>query len=127
MLTKKQRDAIRARCEAATTGPWDVKTNRHFTVDRRAQGWVDGPNATCHWIGEKSRAYYDAVFIAHARRDIPALLEALEEEHARAARTCRAVYVMMGHFHKCSECGAELYIWANFCPGCGAQIERCSP
>ena len=56
-MTQEERAAIRARCEAATPGPWE----RYFVLHE------SHPNAE---------------FIVHARQDIPALLAALDEAEA---------------------------------------------
>ena len=72
-MDKIQIDEIRARCDAATPGPWDAHPGPDYEYifalgDGMAH--VRGP--------------YNAEFIAHARQDIPALLDALEAERARA-------------------------------------------
>lgn len=60
-------DEIRARCEAATKGPWRCEIETHG----------------CHWLFDglgtvlcylKWEDADDAEFIAHARADLPALL-----------------------------------------------------
>lgn len=63
-------DAIEKRCEAATAGPWEYSSrpliaeiaSRLFTV--------------CHWPKSHSAPprKEDATFIAHARKDVPALI-----------------------------------------------------
>lgn len=68
---------IRARCEAATPGPWDYKTNRHPNSNGTPWGWLDGPAGNMCWSGCQSRV--DAAFIAHAREDIPFLLAEVEK------------------------------------------------
>jgi len=69
-------DEIRARCEAATLGPWEYKTNRHPNLNGTPWGWIDGPAGNMCWSGYQSRI--DADFIAHAREDIPYLLAEIE-------------------------------------------------
>lgn len=73
-MTSSDRDAIRQRCERATKGEWfahhvfgvhTVSTWRSPSTDNAAKN-VCGPLADA-----------DAEFIAHAREDIPRLLEAL--------------------------------------------------
>jgi hypothetical protein len=69
-------DAIEARYEAATPGPWRVE-----------KSWVVGGKGRGEWnvacvAGEPPR---DADFIAHARTDIPALLAAIDDYEARIA------------------------------------------
>lgn len=94
-MTKDERAEIRARCEAATKGPW-------------IRGFSDGSGVECD---EDHGAYIcpdlldhpvvsggsyegipkgvilsdDVEFIIHAREDIPALLDALDEAEAELA------------------------------------------
>lgn len=70
-------DEIRARCEAATPGPWKVISDsvpvRSGAVVSAMYG--DGPKINiCSGI---PLGTHDAAFIAHAREDIPYLLDAL--------------------------------------------------
>lgn len=68
-------EAIKRRCEAATPGPWEVNGSPHdrhmATVGRH---YITTPNRE----GRSSRNEAIAEFIAHAREDLPALLEAVE-------------------------------------------------
>ncbi len=94
-MTDDELKAIRARCEAATPGPWvDRMLGPYGRQDMRRvmEGRKAGP--TMH--GEVARTYRDggvhtscttgkletervnALFIAHARSDIPALLDEVE-------------------------------------------------
>ena len=83
-------EAIRARCEAATPGPWKPDLSKlgiHKIVAQDAKGrWFQ--------IGTSDKGH-DAIFIAHARQDILALLDALET--ARSDRDC-------GHAGECEGC-----------------------
>lgn len=58
--------AIRARADAATLGPWTNSGGEHYAVidsdDRPELAHVGSSNA-------------DAEFVAHAREDVPALLD----------------------------------------------------
>jgi hypothetical protein len=75
MLTQERLDAITARCEAATPGPWKVVEGKSFGVQSENKN-----------IANCFRAENEQ-FIAHARQDIPALLaevERLREERDRA-------------------------------------------
>lgn len=62
-------DEIEARVNAATEGPWEVKTDG-------ALSWVS-PH------GAYSDYYADNVFIAHAREDVPWLASELRAARAR--------------------------------------------
>ncbi len=59
--------AAKARCKAASPGPWVKAAGGHIHSRAWGQGWVARANGN------------DAEFIAHARTDLPAVLEALEE------------------------------------------------
>lgn len=56
---------IKARAENATEGPWEVLKERVVTED------MDLITPRLHWAP-------DAEFIAHARTDVPRLVEAIE-------------------------------------------------
>lgn len=74
-------DAIRARADAATPGPWDEETVyallKHFERNT--------------YLGEYPfDRHVDAPFIAHSRTDIPALLDKiawLQREHDECVRS----------------------------------------
>jgi len=73
-MTNEELQAIKERCEKATSGPWRA---HKYDVDYRVGStWVflfddiDGDTAQ---------------FIAHAREDVPALLEEIERLKARLA------------------------------------------
>jgi hypothetical protein len=80
--------AIRARCDAATPGPWhiwrDLDYRGYYTVGDAAgvltpeRPETDECNPTAHVYIEP-----DAEFIARAREDIPALLAALDAAQAQ--------------------------------------------
>jgi len=85
--------AIKARCEAATSGPWCFPNSmkwmrqifRQADVDKVAHpqsGCPDHALATVHLQYCKDHSYpweANAAFIAHAREDLPRLLARLEE------------------------------------------------
>lgn len=76
-MTRQELDAIRARCEAATPGPWNVKEERFFT----SNVIVASENDVC--LGPSGP---DAEFIAASRTDIPALLDALGAAYKEVER-----------------------------------------
>lgn len=80
-------DAIRARAEAATPGPWRWRDDGYDSVVLdRSDDYVGGcPDCGVRAGFDES----DAEFIAAARTDIPALLDALDEARAEAARLRR--------------------------------------
>lgn len=79
------REAIRARCEAASPGQWEAREYRvHAFGSERiiAACWRPwGP------VTGSGSIKADAVFIAHARTDVPALLDALAQAEAVDATT----------------------------------------
>jgi len=106
--------AIRARCEAATPGPWIADTKEPGdcvvwagdvpTDDARdtALLWNIGTAITC--IGQACSDYEaaDCEFIAHARKDVPALLAALVTvtgERDRLAAGPYAPFQCRQHWH----------------------------
>ena len=74
MLTDERIAEIRARVEAATPGPWEVddKYSDQFVVCELDE-YVAVSASTDADIGLDGRA--DAEFIAHARQDVPDLLD----------------------------------------------------
>ena len=69
-------EGIRARERAATPGPWCI-SEKGNTVKSLS---IDG---ICHGMSPKQT---DAEFIAHARQDIPALLDTYAKQAAEIAR-----------------------------------------
>lgn len=102
-VRKPDLNAIRERCDKATRGPWEA-TPSEGDCNRRSKcpkgliycddkcpecddwviytgAWMDGPN----YIDCGDYSYFtdeDANFIAHARTDIPALLDYIEKLEA---------------------------------------------
>lgn len=68
-MTETELDAIRARCNTATPGPWEVINGSEFII-------VDSDGTVaCTYKGGQSD---NGKFIAAARQDIPALLEHID-------------------------------------------------
>ena len=71
-MTKEQLAEIKARAEAATPGPWEYIERKGF------------PTITSEGFRQSSEPWFDisgdedAIFCAHARTDIPALLAEVE-------------------------------------------------
>jgi hypothetical protein len=59
---------IKARCEKATPGPWDVVCTRELSAISTPDGF----------IGRDIERIADQRFTAHAREDVPRLVEALQ-------------------------------------------------
>jgi len=73
MIDAKFLDEIKAREQAATSGPWEVKVKGN-TVESH-QVMSTGNEPICSAISPKTK---NAQFIAHARTDIPALISEVE-------------------------------------------------
>ena len=93
-MTREQLDAIQARLDDATSGPWGCYGDgAHEVFDAGEYSDGDQGEVVAAVIDKPS----DAVFIAHAREDVPALLAEVERLRAlttvdkdmveRAART----------------------------------------
>ena len=86
-------DAIRARCDASTPGPWrvDGSTYDEDCNEHLAPYGLEGPNERLIWSsGGGEYAHPDmatAQFIANARTDIPALLAYIDELERRTTYT----------------------------------------
>lgn len=81
-MTDEQLAAIRARCEAATPGPWEPGRQSPYTLRFPIHQSVEarkvnplGWQRAC--ICREARMG-DTAFIAHARQDVPALLAEVE-------------------------------------------------
>jgi hypothetical protein len=83
-LTQEQLEAIRQRAEHATPGPWkedDVTGALVSDIGEDVAVFDAGPYIYAH-----DRTEANMEFIAHARTDIPALLEHIAELEAELAR-----------------------------------------
>ena len=69
-MTSQQLEEIRARCEAATPGPWVAEVKTLYGVS------VSMPTENRYYDIRTNK--HDADFIAHARQDIPDLLDEVE-------------------------------------------------
>ena len=108
-MTREQLDAIRARVEAATPGPWHVEGESYdecwdTDCEPLPMPWgLAGPTGKSLWSsGAGEYAHPDmatAEFIASAREDVPALLaevERLNEEVRRLGKfldVCEVVHI----------------------------------
>lgn len=82
MITNEELKAIKARAEAATSGPWQAIVSEDHGRPT-AFGWVAA--APGEVMGEASAPglLIDASFIAHARTDVPTLVEEVERLHTK--------------------------------------------
>lgn len=98
-MTEERIFEIKARAKAATPGPW-VADEHAFSVNlgynqdhKRTHGYGCGNNFVCDLNDGEYHEYYredeqraNADFIAHAREDVPALLEEVERLRAENER-----------------------------------------
>jgi len=133
---------ILARCEAATPGPWEVEKYyytepgyeediRFAAVVHKARG-ANGTVVRSHWSNPAER---DIEFIAHARKDIPDLLDYIAElEKKQIPRLPEGILIDSGtDFNlRCPCCGYKFVssiggeyaavVYAKHCPSCGQAI-----
>ena len=84
-MNDEQLAAIRARCEAATPGPWNAQLRKtDWMVMHKGNAFLL-PGRICLVDDNVPRSELDAYFIAHARTDVLILLEELAKAHARIA------------------------------------------
>ena len=76
-MTPERLQAIRARCEQATPGPWSWAPG-YVLVSARG----DRILVLDYTYGPRQLTEADAEFVAHAREDVPALLEEVERLQA---------------------------------------------
>ena len=112
-MTEQELEAISARAEAATPGPW----HKEYAdgADDRPQVWVTTTDGDAefsvgpvHYVTHQTQ--HDGQFIADARTDVPALVAALREAQSTIARVAAihrpyGIYEECGHDHEPDEPG----------------------
>lgn len=100
-MTHDELQAIKARADGATPGPWEAKAYGPYPLTTRVYGKSEPPTVAEMFRAEDrlSAPYYDqitaadlnAAFIAHARTDVPALIAEVErlQRHSRALKRLR--------------------------------------
>ncbi len=78
LLTSTYLKGIRKRCEAATPGPWTsfIEGRDHTSGDSSIRRGVEGAWQEDLYLSGATDADHD--FIAHARQDVPLLLDEIE-------------------------------------------------
>ena len=98
-------DAIKARADAATEGPWGVEGRAHPGPDEHLVIYPVEQGGTLAFV---QPSWDDAEFIAHARTDIPALIAEVERLRGRIEalhpREVIAVHEGYGEEAWCPEC-----------------------
>lgn len=90
-MTKEELQAIKARCEAATPGPWEE-------VAESGEWWIIGAHENANYVVDTSGTSQGNIeFITHARADVPALVA--EVERLNAALTLEGELMAATHAH----------------------------
>jgi hypothetical protein len=117
-LPREERDAIRARAEAATDGPWSAYGTVIAAYFEPNCGGCSGivspahePSCGIEQIAQADAA--DAEFIAHARTDVPALLDALDAAEAEIERLRATCGLDRDDKHPCIRVEAYLRLKAE--------------
>jgi hypothetical protein len=86
MMTEEMRNEIKKRCVGISDSSWEINGDsvkiKIYTMDRYGRGYQ---------VAKIYTGRRDAEFIAHARTDIPALLEALDRAEKRIGAMERAI------------------------------------
>ena len=111
-IEEEEMAIIRARCEAASAGPWTFTgpENHAQGLVRDERGWhVCDAYDNTSWSEEQCRA--NAEFIAHARTDVPALLDALAESDAAVANAVEIFEGLVASANNiCGHCRAPMSV-----------------
>ena len=132
MVTEKRLNEILARCEAATPGPWEMErpiVPSGVVVVKQERDLIDW---ICHMqISNQPNCFNDCEFIAHARQDIPDLLDALVKMAQRDI-PCKVVKrrTPVGDY-VCPSCNVVFIDHplggppseVNYCGNCGQRLE----
>lgn len=85
-MTKQQLDEIKQRVEAATGGPWFPCGARYTYISRELSDVeIEDVAEVCNHYRDETQIEKNKYFIAHARTDIPALLEHIESLQGQLA------------------------------------------
>jgi hypothetical protein len=108
MMTDEKLQAIKARAEAATPGPWETREDSdfyqggryigtgpyHYTTGSEKPGRPSTHPEDCYFKTDVCRVQSgeaDETFIAHARTDVPALLAEVERLKAELVNLIGAI------------------------------------
>lgn len=107
MSDKLDRQAARERCEKATAGPWMFDPWKEKTATHEADKftWVNGPDEPIFGTAGRARIP-DAVFVAHARTDLPLALAELEAQDATIASQAAEIERLETEVHQWEESDA---------------------
>lgn len=116
-MTQLDFDVIEERAAAATPGPWEAIFNRHGDplVVQEGQGLFGAIAEPCTGPDDYGRA--NTHFIAHAREDVPALVEEVRELQKQIAamravlQAAQAIHASTVLFSTTAEVDSKL-LWA---------------
>lgn len=94
-LTEQQLADIAARTQAATNGPWCTDSWEIYQGTEYEPGISQWIGETCRGTSSPEQDRADAEFVAHARTDVPALLD--EVRRLRARRLTESEYDAAWH------------------------------
>jgi len=121
--TLKSLDAIQERADKATEGPWEARDCAPCTERGRLEVNIwdhTGNFLITSWCDEDDEPGPDAVFIAHAREDVPKLVAALRAVEAVHEPVDALMYGGRSQAHKvqvCTGCGQDDGNWQQWpCP-----------
>src|SRR6476661_1436555 len=94
-MTEEELKQIRERCDEATEGPWGTYNGCAIKALAKFDGWKAPTIATVELLRKDYETHIlNAEFIAHARTDIPKLLDEIEKlREALKYYSDRKVYV----------------------------------
>lgn len=81
-MTPAERAAARARCEAATPGPWESVYHHEAKWPRVRLVYAPDQRTILAYV-ESDKLHPDAELVAHARTDLPAALDEIERLETR--------------------------------------------
>lgn len=77
-MTPERLQAIKQRCQRATDGPWEVEGRGGVYMNGRRDAYIVVQRKTGRCLHAPTWTFDDAMFVAHAREDVPALVAEVE-------------------------------------------------
>lgn len=114
-MTDERLAEIKARAKMAKLGPWQVDSEENDIL-------AADESLVAELLLNNTNPYFDAMFIAHARQDIPDLIAEIERLRAELRKRCDYLEErqweersLWGYRANCIECG---YYDPNHAPDC---------
>lgn len=122
-MTHKELKEIKERAKKATPGPW-VWRVPGYLCNKYIDALILDSNCTCKCdSGVWSSGVEDSDFIAHARTDIPKLIEALEEANEKLRVVGDSLEILMTDKNNCG-CEASGPMSPGFTCGGHLALEK---